>query len=216
MPRVNDLVLVAAPSCCGKTRFLEELYGGRLQDLVLDMELDTPISRYVSMTPVELRNHRATTIARLMLHFAIPTIPLNDGSLQDLAKDPRLDVVKSANRVTVITLFSSANVLVSRVQLRYRANRRRIFTKFTGYLSERRRLAKLKKLYAAPDKLVFVYEAWLHYVNSLPNLYGAWLVAAESEYEAFRPSEWERIKGLHFQVSTRTNAVGVPQYHSSG
>ena len=104
MPHVGELILLAAPSCCGKSYFLEQLYEGRLQHLVQRMALDEPIHSYVSVIPKELQDYRGSYVPRMILHFAIPTIALVDGSLTSLEDEPRLDVVKSAERVTVITL----------------------------------------------------------------------------------------------------------------
>ena len=140
MPHVGELILLAAPSCCGKSYFLEQLYEGRLQHLVQRMALDEPIHSYVSVIPKELQDYRGSYVPRMILHFAIPTIALVDGSLTSLEDEPRLDVVKSAERVTVITLLASADVLASRLRSRQRSNRRMIFRNIAKYRSERRKI----------------------------------------------------------------------------
>lgn len=201
MPKVGELILLAAPSCCGKTYFLEQLRGGRLPRLVSRTGLDPKIDSYVSVIPRELRNYGGTYVPRMILHFAIPTIALTERTLESFDYEPRLDVVKSAEEVTVLTLLASSNVLASRLRSRTRTNRRMVYRNFPKYLAERRKMAKLKQIYAVPDNVIGAYEAWLRYVSSLPNLRESWLVTADSDYEAFEPHEWERIKTGFFATT---------------
>jgi hypothetical protein len=202
MPHVGELILLAAPSCCGKSYFLDQLYEGRLHDLVQRMALDEQIDSYVAVIPKELEDYRGAYVPRMILHFAIPTIALVDRSLKSLEDEPRLEVVKSAERVTVITLLASANVLASRLRSRQRANRKLIYRNLSKYLSERRKMARLKQIYGAPDEVVVAYEAWFNYVDSLANATKSWLVTAQSDYEAFEPNEWERLRSIFFAGST--------------
>ena len=87
MAKVDELVLLAAPSCCGKTRFLEKLFAGQLTDLAAKMNIVEPIESYVSLIPRQVPEYGDRTVPRMILHFAIPTIALNDGSLNDLSDD---------------------------------------------------------------------------------------------------------------------------------
>jgi hypothetical protein len=217
MPRVGELILLAAPSCCGKTYFLEQLYGGRLESLAQRLGLEEPIDSYISVIPSQLENFRDADVSRMILHFAIPTIALNERSLQTLADESRLDIVSSSDRVTVITLLASANVLASRLHTRFRENRKMMYRKLSKYLSERRRMNRLKQMYAAPDKLVVAYEAWFKYVDSLANLRKSWLVTAENDYEAFEPNEWEQIKRLYFATARlKTSRTSQKRSEASG
>ena len=202
MTHVGELILLAAPSCCGKSYFLEQLYEGRLQHLVQRMALDEPIHSYVSVIPKELQDYRGSYVPRMILHFAIPTIALVDGSLTSLEDEPRLDVVKSAERVTVITLLASADVLASRLRSRQRSNRRMIFRNIAKYRSERRKMARLAQIYAVPEDVVVAYEAWFQYVDSLANAKTSWIVTAQRDYEAFESNEWELLRSIHFARST--------------
>jgi len=63
---------------------------------------------------------------------------------------------------------------------------------------ERRRLAKLKQLYADPGNITVAYDAWFAYCDSLPNLAGQWLVTADDDYEVFAQREWLAIRDSYF------------------
>src|SRR5690606_16821007 len=102
----------------------------------------------------------------------------------------RLQVVKNSDSVTAITLVAGPKVLSHRLGLRYRENRKMIYRKFHRYLSERRRMNRLRDMYAGPEPVVRAYETWFEYVNSLPNLKVSRLVTAESDYEGFSPDDW--------------------------
>lgn len=206
MPRVGELVILAAPSCCGKSHFLRQLQDGRLQSLARQLRLDAPVDSYVAALPGEAASYGDAAIPRMILHFAIPTIALNSGSLRNLADEPRLDVVKNSGRVIVITLLAGARVLSSRLRSRSRLNCKMIFFNFSRYQAERQRLSQLKELYASPERLVFTYERWLEYVRSLPNLDSAWLVTAERDYEAFGTEDWEGMKRSYFDTSRQNPA----------
>src|SRR5690606_17054032 len=118
MPTVNDLILLAAPSCCGKTHFLEQVHRGKLDKLIDEMHFSAPMSSYMPVTPKELSGLGDSNIPHMILHFALPTIPLFEGSLRQVADDPRLELVRSSQRVTAITMLASANVLEARLQKR--------------------------------------------------------------------------------------------------
>lgn len=92
MPKVGELILLAAPSCCGKTHFLGELFAGRLHHVSTAMKIETPINSYQSVIPKEIADIDSSHVPGMILHYALPTIALNDGSLRNLEDDPRLEI----------------------------------------------------------------------------------------------------------------------------
>lgn len=198
MPKVGELILLAAPSCCGKTRFLGELFAGQLHHVLTAMKIETPIDSYQSVIPKEIADIDSSHVPRMILHYALPTIALNEGSLQNLEDDPRLDIVNHSERVTVLTLVTSPGILTSRLLARNKAHRIFILTNLSKFFRERRRLAKLKQLYADPGNITVAYDAWFAYCNSLPNLADQWLVTADDGYEVFAQREWLTIRGSYF------------------
>ncbi|MGV6806565.1 MAG: hypothetical protein ACWA5K_01510 [bacterium] len=118
MATAGELIILAAPSCCGKSRFLNQLFDGKLNCLADVLKLRTPISDYAQMTPKEVSELGDQHISRLFLHYAIPTLALNNGNLRKLAEDSRLDILKHSGKITVITMLASRQVLSDRLQRR--------------------------------------------------------------------------------------------------
>lgn len=123
------------------------------------MGIEAAIDSYVSVIPSQLGSYRDSFVPRMILHYALPTIALNDGSLSNLNDDPRLEIINSAERVKAITLIASASVLASRLRRRYFANLKMIFFDYSSYLSDRRRMNQLKPMYAEPRNVIVAYEA---------------------------------------------------------
>ena len=201
MPKVGELILLAAPSCCGKTRFLEELFAGRLDDVVAAMNIRAPMNSYVPVIAMNISDIDCSTVPRMILHFAIPTIALNDGSLRNIADDPRLEILKDSERVTVVTLLTSASILASRLRSRYIANYKMILRDISKFRRGHRRMARLKQMYADPDKVMVAYDAWFAYSNTLPNLANEWIITADSTYEVFSGREWQSMRNSYFPES---------------
>lgn len=198
MPTVGELILLGAPSCCGKTRFLGELFEGKLHHVLGAMKIEAPINSYQPVIPKEIADIDSSHVPRMILHYALPTIALNEGSLLNLEDDPRLEIVRHAERVTVLTLVTSPSILTSRLLARDKTHRIFILTNLSKYFVERRRLAKLKQLYARPSNITVAYDAWFAYCNSLPNLANQWLVTADDGYEVFSQQEWLTIRDSYF------------------
>lgn len=197
MAKVIDLVLLAGPSCCGKSHFLEHVSGGH-SDHVLKAALSAHYSSYRTLTPKELPSLGDELIPGMILHLALPIIPLVEGSLRQVSDDNRLQLVKSSERVTAITMLASRGVLMSRLRKRERAGLKQLFRGISQYRAVHRRLSKLKEIYGSSAGLIAVYEAWFHYLQSLDNLDAEWLLTCDDQYELLEPSEWPRIKNAYF------------------
>lgn len=194
MPKVGELILLAAPSCCGKTYFLRELLAGRLNHILVAMKIEAPIDSYHSVIPKQISSIDRSYVSRILMHYALPTIALNDGSLRNLDDDPRLEIIKHSKRVTVLALVTSPGILTSRLIARNKAHRIFLLTNLMKYFRERRRFARLKQLYADPAKITAAYDALFTYCDSLSNLETQWLVTADDNYEVFSQREWPTIR----------------------
>lgn len=199
MPRVADLIVLAAPSCCGKTRFLDQVCDGAHEDFLLRMGITEPIDSYMQVASLkEADALRDANVARMIFHFTIPSIPLIERRLGRLSDEPRLGFVRAAEKVTAITLLASGDALASRLQLRNRTTRKLICKSIPKYLAVRRKLGKLQHIYDNPANLVAVYEEWFGYMQSLPNLAQSWLVTAEDDYALYAPTEWHHFRSSYF------------------
>lgn len=199
-PSVGELVLVAAPSCCGKSYFLNELLSGRLKDVEMQLGLSSPVVDYVSLIPPQLKSIECSYIPKLIMHYALPTIAINDGSLKTLSKDPRLQIMYKAQKLSSITLVASQKILESRLRARYRANLKMLFFNFFSYLSDRRRMIQLKDLYSNPESIILAYETWFKFVKNFQSLDTELLVTTDDHFEVFSTDDWMRIRDHCFPM----------------
>jgi hypothetical protein len=203
VPRVGELVLLAAPSCCGKTRFLEALLDGQLGNFPGSIGISFPISSYLIKTPKrEAPSQISSSIQRMILHYTIPAIPFTEGRLRRIEDDPRLDIVKDADKVTAVTLLASGTVLQSRLQIRKRRSHKLFLKSVSRYFSVQKKYAKLQRIYSRSESVAAMYDSWFSYIEELSNLDKAWLVTAEDQYVIYEPNEWPRIRNTLFPAST--------------
>lgn len=207
MPRVSDLLLVAAPSCGGKTRFLDRLFDDRHDDLLALMGVSGPIQSYTPVLVRELPELRDADVPRMVLHLALPVVPLAEGKLERIGDEPTFEFVRTCESVTAITLVASGDILQARLRSRYLWTHKLLFKSVPEYLAARKRLRNLARTYADPSNLVLAYEAWFRYLESLPNLAHRWLITTDDEYELRAPAEWQEIRNACFGASA---ALALP------
>lgn len=208
MAHVSELLVVTAPSCGGKTRFLDRVYAGRHEDLLARMGVHGSIRSYKQVLARELPGYRDAALPRMVLHVALPVMPLVQNKLQRIADEPLFNFVAGCGSVTSITLLASAHVLQARLQARYRRAPRLLLRGIPGYLAARKRLKQLMQAYEGQGNVALAYEVWLAYVASLPNVAGSWLVTSHDEYELHEAAEWPRLREQYFDSLTGT---GLPQ-----
>lgn len=151
----------------------------------------------------ELPEYCDFDILRMVLHLALPVVPLAEGTLERICDEPTFDFVTTCDSVTAITLVASGDVLRSRLRSRYRRAHRLILKSVPEYLAVRKRLGKLIQTYAEPANLVLAYEAWFRYLDSLPNLTNHWLITTEDEYELRQAADWHAIQTSYFGPSAQ-------------
>jgi hypothetical protein len=131
-------------------------------------------------------------IPRMILHYAIPSLPLSSGLLGDISDDPKLSVLDLANEVTFLTLYAAPSTLVDRVRLRKRSNRQVLLRSPRKFLLESRRLRRLEELYKRQDQMSLVYDKWFVYCQRY-EASAHWLVCVESDPVWTPISDWQEI-----------------------
>jgi hypothetical protein len=178
---IGQLVLVAAPSCCGKTLFLSQLLDGALPEVASAIGVTNGEEWRVSdaMHWARLKDEK---IDRLIVAYAIPTYAVVSADPQKPHVDPRLEIVSSAAQTTFVTLVASSTSLTARLKQRYRMRLRQILLRPRGFIRRHQFVQRLLPIYRDPQKMRIVYEWWFRYVDSTPNL-GSWVVDADAKYE---------------------------------
>ena len=115
--RIDRLLLVAGPSCAGKSTFIEDLSAGRLPQIAGQLELGNPASWQCVLTR-DLPRLEGARLAQVILHYDFlqrwstgrAPIHAEDGALRALAA--------AAGEITSVTLWAPPEVLHRRISER--------------------------------------------------------------------------------------------------
>jgi len=178
----KELVILAAPTCSGKTRFLEWLVDGRISGI----QLTDPAAYFL-----ESRwSFEPPSAERVILHSALPIAPLVNGEFRGIADDPRLSL--TAERVIAITLMVRPEIHAARFRMRSRSSIRCLLHGLRKYLDTRRRLARMRRLCAESANVTGAYDAWFAWADDVCSEH--YLVTANDDYEVMGRAHWPRLR----------------------
>ena len=182
LQRIDQLIIVAAPSCCGKSTLIRELRSGNVRKLATALAMDAVDSWFFVDSDL-LDTLRQRQVPRMVLHYALPALPIKDGLIRSIADDSPMDILQIAKRISIVTLFADSDTLLQRIRKRIRsrkANRWPVIRSIAGFLAQskslrerwpllrkRFRLERLEKLYADPDELSFIYRSWFSHCQQV-------------------------------------------------
>lgn len=161
---VRRLVILAAPSCCGKTHFVRMLTRQASPNLARKFGLDM-LSDWHICDAYELPTIRQRYIDQLLLCYAIPTHEIVCEGLSNHSDDPRLSIVSIASQVSFITLLESTKSLSGRLTKRRFYALRAAISDPSYVVSELTRLSSLKPIYKDRDQLETAYRWWFNYTE---------------------------------------------------
>ena len=176
---IERLLLVAAPSCCGKSTFIRGLRSGELADWAATLDFRERDGWLFKdawyLDPQYLDRIREAPESNMVLHWTIPRpsikLAIRDaftGGRYD--KADRIEFVRSAGQLSIVTLLNSREFLLRGVasRLETAAKRRRSGkSSHLTYLRQRWNMARLRALYANMANLVPMYDRWFEFCNSL-------------------------------------------------
>lgn len=176
---IDRLLLVAAPSCCGKTTFINAVRAGDLETLA--GTLDFRESDGWLFKDAWYLNHqyldklRNAPESRLVLHWTIPR-PSFKLAVRGLAtgysydKRHRVDFVRSARKLTIVTLLNSREYLLRGVNSRLTTAKKRHQSGTSNrltFLRQKWNMSRLTNLYSDMSKVVPMYDRWFGFCESL-------------------------------------------------
>ncbi len=191
LQHVDNMIVIAAPSCCGKSVFIQTLKRSGKPSPEYDLDIDD-LNSWTFANAHQVSQIREEHVQQMVLHYAIPSLSLTSGQLGDISDDPKLLALSLAKKVSFLTLYAAPRTLVHRVGLRKRSNRKMLLRNPQKYYRESKRLKQLEELYRRPDKLSHIYDKWLMYCQS----YQAkthWLISVESDPLWTPVSDWPII-----------------------
>ena len=177
---VDRLIVIASPSCCGKTLFLAHLARGAISHIATAIGVENAADWRICDAG-RLGDIADARAERLIVAYAIPSPRVATGRPLKNTTDEKLGIVALARRKTFVTLVASSATLMSRLQQRVRSNRKWILLNPRKFLRARRLLRRLALVYQDPSQLRRMYESWFEYTASLPHD-GMWIVNADAKY----------------------------------
>ncbi len=202
---LDRIILVAAPSCCGKTMFINMMRRDKLQRISADLQMgDVSSWTYKDAFYINARSLKTiekSPINKIVLHWTIPH-PTFKLALRNLVllcaydKTSRLQIMKSSREITVLTLYTSQSSLLRRVEFRrQRILERRLEGKESLFslTTKKRRTRKLAQFYSDMCNLAPLYERWFHFCETL-NPGASYLVNVEDEPSLVSITKWSEIK----------------------
>jgi hypothetical protein len=176
--------------------FIEKLKSNVLMGAQHDLEIQD-LGSWQFANANQVPQIKEKHIPRIILHYAIPSLPLSSGLLGDISDDPKVSVLELADEVTFLTLYAAPSTLVERVRLRKRANRQLLLRSPRKFLLESQRLRHLEELYKTQDQMSLVYDKWFVYCQRYEAT-AHWLISVDSDLVWKPISDWQKIAGNHF------------------
>ena len=199
MDKANELIIVAAPSCCGKSTFANLLLNGELPEIEESINLINPsawVYKDIWLHEKELINSTNAQYNKYVLHYTLPHPALKFIFRRGYDKKVRLSILQASNNIIILTLFAEPSTLLKRIELR----RNRIFEKWgidkrKIFRSNKalRTLNRLNHIYSNPDKLISLYEKWFEVSGNFSS-HGHFLVNVEDTPNLLHLDNWPEIK----------------------
>lgn len=209
MSSIDRLIVIAAPSCCGKTTFINNLMNGELSSIseVLGMgdvaSWEFKDAFFVDKEYTDMLLKRG--VSKMLLHWTIPhpspkLFIRNLMLLNAYDKKERLDILDAAKQIDILTLYAPLNVLRTRVQLRYQRivekqqEKQKNFNSLVMKTKSKWNIDRLYKVYSDPAKLVGMYSRWFDFCGRYDSS-GNYLINVESCQPTIAPvSDWSMIR----------------------
>ncbi len=151
--RVGDLLLVAGPTSSGKSTLIEKIQTGDAPALCEHLGLSDGAA-WPMMSAFDMGRQREPEVARALFHY--DTLRPFMRSAHVHARDVTLDVLRTADRVRVLTIWTPPSVL------RQRFDEEEARGKGRG----KRRRKEIRRLFDDPDRVVDHYREWFAFCRS--------------------------------------------------
>ena len=209
---IDRLIVIAAPSCCGKSVFIAHLASGSIPQIAASIGVDD-VPGWTISDAMFLARIPEEHLARLIVAYAIPVHEIVSGRFVDPSSDRRLDIVSRARETVFVTLLASSASLSSRLRQREHQNLMRIFLNPRHFFKARRHTERLKPIYRDPLKLQTAYDWWFQYVASTPSK-NAWVINADEQFEL--RGVFKRMVSAPNRGTWVANAVARYELHNCG
>lgn len=174
---IDRLIVVAGPTCCGKSRFIHLLRIGKLREIEETLQMGDLNSWYYQdsyyLNEKILKNISQSSIRKIILHWTIPLPRVliylrNIAMLGAFDRKERLYLLKSANNLTVLTFYSSQKILMKRVRNRKKQIIKHLKKENANLLVKMFSMYKIKvteRIYSHRIRYLDTYFRWFNFLN---------------------------------------------------
>ena len=202
---LDRLIVVAAPSCCGKSTLINAIKDGDNAALRNALTISNPASwSYADAFYVDsafLEKTQSSPTREMILHWTIPRPSLRllarrvmNGFTYE--KRERMSLIQEANQQTVITLFSKQAHLLRGVRYRREKVRERFqsgSSTLPTYFRQRWNMRMLERLYSNMRNVVPLYDRWFQFCRDM-GVKNQHLVDLDRPTELLPQDHWQVIR----------------------
>jgi hypothetical protein len=162
---IGRIILVAGPSCAGKSALIERLRSGQLTRLKERLQMGDP-DNWTYKDAWQMKNFSVSGLTNLVLHYDI--LRLMDKNIRSYDFDPVFDLVRSARHVVMLSLLENPDILLQRCLQR----RRKVFKylkkwRFLTFFERLKPLNRKCRLYRNPETLAQWFDRWFDFCSTL-------------------------------------------------
>jgi hypothetical protein len=167
--RIDHLMVVAGPSCVGKSTFVKRLERGDYPWLIRKIDVGD-LSDWTTVYSKDAADLDISRYQKVVLHYALPIIPLSRKTFGGYEHDHRLDIVELADRVTILSLFADRKTVYKRIRNRLRRVLLNCFRRPLAVAPRREflRLLALKNTVNEPNFPYFsILYSWIDFCETM-------------------------------------------------
>ena len=158
---VKQLIIVAGPSCVGKTTLVKRIQEGGATSLSEQLGIDDPYSwNYVEAA--QLSKVSESFVERMIVLYGIKPYFRE-------VNESVLGILNTSDELTILTLFAPAQVLLQRMK-------RRDFPRLLSLISRGRfrkslsllwRIRRRRQVYVDQRELLLLFDKWIEFCDTL-------------------------------------------------
>jgi len=158
--RIDNLVIIAGPTSAGKTTLIDNLTSGKEPEVADHLGIKD-INEWETLDMNGIAQDSRTHLSRVIMHHDFLTRLKWNAEHSQMIEF--LDIVTSAKRVTILTLWTEPHQLLAQ----FEENEIGEYKRQHGTLPKNKKTLRLQKDYEDPQKIIDYYKAWFAFSKTL-------------------------------------------------
>ena len=181
--RIGHLVIVTGPTSSGKKTLLRKLVGNQIPEVARRAGIEDGAQWGPYQHANKLWQPSEPVRERLLLHYDFLRPHLRSAKVHK--RDEALDILRTAQRITFLTIWTPPERLVRQISEGEIARRTKL-----GIYFGRERHRKIREEYRDPARVLAHYRAWFDYTRGIPADHH--VVCLEDPVRVLSVAEWEQ------------------------